>query len=50
MYFYINDGAEFAKKTETELAEERVFFTDARKMLKKKLGLYTLYSNSNENC
>jgi hypothetical protein len=41
MYFYINDSAEFAKRTETKLVEERVFFTDARKMLKKKLGFYT---------
>ena len=41
MYFYINDGAEFAKRTGTKLVEERVFFTDARKMLRKKLGLYT---------
>jgi O-methyltransferase involved in polyketide biosynthesis len=41
MYFYINDSVEFSKKTEIKLLEERVFFTDARKMLKKKLGLYT---------
>ncbi|MDR1399009.1 MAG: class I SAM-dependent methyltransferase [Treponema sp.] len=41
MYFYINDSAEFSKKTGIKLIEERVFFTDARKMLKKKLGLYT---------
>jgi O-methyltransferase involved in polyketide biosynthesis len=41
MYFYSNDSVEFAKKTGTKLLEERVFFTDARKMLKKKLGLYT---------
>jgi O-methyltransferase involved in polyketide biosynthesis len=41
MYFYINDGAEFAQRTGTTLLEERVFFADARKMLKKKLGLYT---------
>jgi O-methyltransferase involved in polyketide biosynthesis len=41
MYFYVNDGMEFSKKTETKLIEERVFFTDARKMLAKKLGLYT---------
>jgi O-methyltransferase involved in polyketide biosynthesis len=41
MYFYINDGMEFSKKTGTTLIEERVFFTDARKMLAKKLGLYT---------
>jgi O-methyltransferase involved in polyketide biosynthesis len=41
MYFYINDGVEFSKRTGIKLIEERVFFTDARKMLKKKLGLYT---------
>jgi O-methyltransferase involved in polyketide biosynthesis len=41
MYFYINDSVEFSKRTGTKLIEERVFFTDARKMLKKKLGLYT---------
>jgi O-methyltransferase involved in polyketide biosynthesis len=41
MYFYINDSTEFSKKIGAELIEERVFFTDARKMLTKKLGLYT---------
>ncbi|MDR0732138.1 MAG: class I SAM-dependent methyltransferase [Treponema sp.] len=41
MYFYVNDSTEFSKKTGTKLIEERVFFTDARKMLAKKLGLYT---------
>ncbi|MDR1420705.1 MAG: class I SAM-dependent methyltransferase [Treponema sp.] len=41
MHFFVNDSAEFAKRTGTTLIEERVFFTDARKMLKKKLGLYT---------
>jgi O-methyltransferase involved in polyketide biosynthesis len=41
MYFYVNDGIDFARKTDTILIEERVFFTDARKMLSKKLGLYT---------
>jgi O-methyltransferase involved in polyketide biosynthesis len=41
MYFYINDSIEFSKRIETKLIEERVFFTDARKMLAKKLGLYT---------
>lgn len=41
MYFYINDGAVFAQKSHTTLIEERVFFTDARKMLAKKLSLYT---------
>jgi O-methyltransferase involved in polyketide biosynthesis len=41
MHFYVNDGATFAKKATTTLIEERVFFTDARRMLAKKLGLYT---------
>jgi O-methyltransferase involved in polyketide biosynthesis len=41
MYFYINDSAAFSKKTGIKLIEERVFFTDARKILKKKLRLYT---------
>jgi O-methyltransferase involved in polyketide biosynthesis len=41
MYFYIDDSIEFSKRIETKLIEERVFFTDARKMLAKKLGLYT---------
>jgi O-methyltransferase involved in polyketide biosynthesis len=41
MYFFINDSTEFSKKVGTKLIEERVFFTDARKTLKKKLGLYT---------
>jgi hypothetical protein len=41
MYFYINDSVEFAQRTGMKLIEERVFFTDARKILKKKLRLYT---------
>ncbi|MDR1893884.1 MAG: class I SAM-dependent methyltransferase [Spirochaetales bacterium] len=41
MHFCIDDSIEFSKRTETKLIEERVFFTDARKMLAKKLGLYT---------
>ncbi|MDR2659381.1 MAG: class I SAM-dependent methyltransferase [Spirochaetaceae bacterium] len=41
MHFYINDGIDFSKRTGTKLIEERVFFTNARKMLAKKLGLYT---------
>jgi O-methyltransferase involved in polyketide biosynthesis len=41
MYFYVNDGVNFARKTDTVLIEERVFFTDARKILSKKMGLYT---------
>ncbi|MDR2177005.1 MAG: class I SAM-dependent methyltransferase [Treponema sp.] len=41
MSFYVNDGIDFARKTGAVLIEERVFFTDARKLLSKKLGLYT---------
>jgi O-methyltransferase involved in polyketide biosynthesis len=41
MYFYINNSAEFAQKTGALLIEERLFFTDARKLLSKKLSLYT---------
>jgi O-methyltransferase involved in polyketide biosynthesis len=41
MYFYINNSIEFSKKTEVKLIEERVFFADARRILAKKLGLYT---------
>jgi hypothetical protein len=48
MYFYVNDGIDFARKTGTVLIEERLFFTDARKILSKRLG--ALHENSNENC
>jgi O-methyltransferase involved in polyketide biosynthesis len=41
MHFYVNDGSDFARKTGAVLMEERPFFTDARKMLSKKLRLYT---------
>jgi O-methyltransferase involved in polyketide biosynthesis len=41
MHFHVNDGLDFSRKTDTVLLEERVFFTDARRMLSKKLGLYT---------
>ncbi|MDR2120719.1 MAG: class I SAM-dependent methyltransferase [Tannerella sp.] len=41
MHFYVNDSIDFARKTGTVLIEERVFFTDARKVLAKKLGFYT---------
>jgi hypothetical protein len=41
MCFYIDDSIEFSKKIEAKLIEERVFFTDARKILAKKLELYT---------
>lgn len=41
MYFYINNSTVFARKSNTILIEERVFFTDARRLLSRKLGLYT---------
>jgi O-Methyltransferase involved in polyketide biosynthesis len=41
MHFYVDDSVEFALKTGTTLIEERVFFTDARKILANKLGIYT---------
>ena len=41
MFFFVNDCAAFAKKCGITLIEYRPFFTDARKMLSKKLGLYT---------
>ncbi|MDR2193380.1 MAG: class I SAM-dependent methyltransferase [Treponema sp.] len=41
MRFYVNDAVDFARKTDATLIEDRVFFTDARKLLSKKLGLYT---------
>jgi O-methyltransferase involved in polyketide biosynthesis len=41
IHFYIDDSVEFSKRTKTKLIEERVFFIDARKILAKKLGLYT---------
>jgi O-methyltransferase involved in polyketide biosynthesis len=41
MRFFVNDGNGFARKTDTVLTEERVFFTDARKLLSKKLRLRT---------
>lgn len=41
MHFYVNDGKAFAQKSGAALIEERPFFTDARRMLAKKLGLYT---------
>lgn len=44
MYFFINDGKSFAERTGTTYLEERTFFTDARKMLKDKLGVVTKVS------
>lgn len=43
MYFYVNDAEEFARKTDTELLDFRVFYTDARKILKKS-SLYSKVS------
>ena len=44
MYFFVNDSKAFAKKCGTVLLEERLFFTDAMHMLKKKLSLVTKIS------
>lgn len=41
MYFYINDANEFAEKAGVELIKVSHFYDDARRMLKKKLGLYS---------
>ena len=41
MYFYVNDCPAFAQKCGMELLEQRTFYTAARKMLKRKLKLYT---------
>lgn len=41
MYFYVNDCPIFAQSCGTELIEHRTFYTDARKLLKHKLKLYT---------
>ena len=41
MYFAVDDAHAFAERTETEYLEYRPFFTDARKILKGKTGLYT---------
>lgn len=41
MYFYVDDGSAFARKCDMELMEQRTFYTTARKMLKRKLKLYT---------
>lgn len=41
MYFYVNDGSAFARSSGTKLIEQRTFYTDARKLLKRKLKLYT---------
>lgn len=41
MCFYVNDGKEFAKKTNSTLIEQRPFFIDARKILSKKIEFMT---------
>ena len=41
MYFYINDCPAFAQKCGMQLIEQRPFYTAARKILKRKLKLYT---------
>ena len=44
MYFYVNDSADFAQRCGTRLLEERLFFTDAMRILKKKLSFVTKVS------
>ena len=41
MYFYVDDGSAFAQKCGMALIEQRPFYTAARKMLRRKLKLYT---------
>ena len=41
MYFAVDDAHAFADRTETEYLECRPFFTDARRILRKRTGLYT---------
>lgn len=41
MNFWVDDPKEFAEKCQIRLMEEKPFFTDARKKLKKRLSLYT---------
>ena len=41
MHFYINDSTTFAKKVNAELIEERPFFIEARKLLGRRLKMYT---------
>ena len=44
MHFYVNDAEDFARKSNTQLMESRVFYTQARKMLSDKLSLFTKIS------
>jgi len=46
MYFGINDSAAFARKCGTVLLEEKVFFTEALELLKKRVNLITRVSMS----
>ena len=41
MYFFVNSGADFARESGLTLLEQRPFFTDARRLLSRQLGLYT---------
>ena len=41
MYFYINDAEEFARENGVQLLDVRGFYNEARKMIGKKLNLYT---------
>lgn len=41
MYFYINDPQQFAKTVGVALLDVRPFYEDARKLLKKRIKLYT---------
>lgn len=41
IYFYVDDGQEFANKCNAELISEDTFFTETRKIVKKGLNLYT---------
>ena len=41
MHFYIENSADFSKKTDTILVEELIFFKDARELLRKKLKFIT---------
>lgn len=44
MYFGVDDSKEFARKCDAVLLEEKTFFTDALKMLGRKLSLITRIS------
>lgn len=41
MHFYIEDSADFSKKTDTILLEELTFFKDARELLREKINFIT---------